>query len=78
MSNPFSLKIKKVKREQKWERSCFFGACDIPTMFLHICEPDEFFFAQFNLLDIIIKMVMMKRLKQEWTLIIVFKLILIF
>ncbi len=49
MSNPFSLKIKKVKREQKWERSCFFGACDIPTMFLHICEPDEFFFAQFNL-----------------------------
>lgn len=52
MSNPISLKLKKVRRESKWERSCFFGAPDIPTMYLKFVEDDEFFLAQINLEDV--------------------------
>ena len=52
MSNPVSLKIKKTWFEQKWERSCFFGSPDIPTMYLRFVEDDEFFFAQINLMEL--------------------------
>lgn len=52
MSNPISLKLKKTHREQKWERSCFFGAPDIPIMYLQFVEDDEFFLAQINLEEV--------------------------
>ena len=52
MANPVSLKISKTWFEQKWERSCFFGSPDIPTMYLRFVEDDEFFLAQFNLVEL--------------------------
>ena len=52
MSNPISLKLRRVFFEQKWERSCFFGNPDIPIIYLRIIEDDEFFFAQINLEEV--------------------------
>lgn len=52
MSKPINFKLKKVRFEQKWERSCFFGSPDIPTMYLRIVEDEEMFFAQFNLEEV--------------------------
>lgn len=43
------LKIKPVRFEQKWGRSCFFGSPDLPRRYLSKVGDEEVFIAQINL-----------------------------
>lgn len=53
MGKVVKLKVKKVRREQKWARSCFFGAPDLPLHLLDEVDDDEIFVAQINLKEFI-------------------------
>lgn len=52
MSKVIRLKLKRVKREQKWARSCVFGCPDFPLAMVKEVSDDEIFFCQLNLEEV--------------------------